>query len=971
MSKNVETLKNDLLKYKFNPAAMSKLVIDLIEEMSLGKVEFVDVTNPVVATISSCAAMVSSFITETHNLSRKLYPYSAQTFNDLYNHMSDKDYHNLFAVPAYTEMILVFNYDELMNKLVYDATDDVYRLVIPRNTKIKLNDLVFSIQYPIIITKYKHGGISVKWDNSKAGAYDTITETDITWNIITTNNTERLFSFIIKVSQFDIITKMLSVNKSSKNTLDIQFTDQFSKCVCYNLVNDEWVNIPITYSEEIYSHLNPTIQIKILDNVVRLNIPQIYVNEDKLIGTIRVDIYTTKGKMDLSLVNYTTDSYEVEWLAIDSKEINEFTAPLKIINQVNVYSNSVVRGGNDRMTFNEVYNRVITNNMGHSTIPITDSQLTHNFDIKGFKLNKILDNLTNRVFLATRSMPNPNNKLLLTNIGSTVEMFNDTIDNISTISTVLVNGHLTTILPSSYYKLTGSSLSLVRDEELENLKLLSKEELVLAVYDRNYLFSPFHYVLDTSNSEFNIRVYYLDKPKINYRNYIGQNDTAMFQVTTSLATIQKVDSGYHLFVKTKSNDTYKQIDNSQIYVQLSVDSDSGTVHLNGELFSIDDEGERTFKFNLTTNYAIDSNDGLQFTCFKVNSNNDNRVDKLDLNKTFNITYSTSHVMPADWKLSQYDKYVNTAITDVNAKAITHENISITFGNKLNHIWSQARSVISEKFYEQYTVDIPATYEEDVYERDAETGTIFSIVDDKIVYNIKHRKGEVVIDEVTGKPKIKHRKGDIKYDIFGNPVVTSPRKIRRQFDVLLLDGTYRMTNNKIILDYIDDVVFKMVTWIIEDIPKIDNNLLELTNIYFSPIKNLGMLDIVNDDGDISRINANQSINITLHVTPNIYNNDEMMKMIRDSIILSIHNSLNSKYISISNITNELRKILSDEVLSIDIKGFGREGNIKNINLVKNNHLVNIKKKLKYQNDGTLTIDEDININFVKTKLNTKL
>jgi hypothetical protein len=138
--------------FKYNPAALASAVVNLVPAATNGLLDFVDVSNPAILAIESAAVLTAGFMQENATTTRRQYPYSAQTIEDLYPHMSDKDYVDRFAVPTATEFLFFFDYAELLSKLVVDPTDTgISKITIPRDTYITVASTVFTFEYPIEI----------------------------------------------------------------------------------------------------------------------------------------------------------------------------------------------------------------------------------------------------------------------------------------------------------------------------------------------------------------------------------------------------------------------------------------------------------------------------------------------------------------------------------------------------------------------------------------------------------------------------------------------------------------------------------------------------------------------------------------------------------------------------------------------------------------------------------------------------
>ena len=970
MTRTVEQIKEKMLDYKYNPPMLARLGIDILEEASNGSLEFVDVTNPVIATISACATMVASFIDEAYVLTRKQYPYSAQNFEDLYPHMSDKDHVNRFAIPSHCDFMFVIDVSELEKRMVRIGYTENYMLVIPRNSKVKIGEIVFSLQYPIEIKRFNNGGYRLNHNITKPGPLRKIKNNTIDSLVIATDSSARVLTFSVTMDQFDIVSKIMHLSTSSVNSITIPFADHFCHARVWVRGNGvDWKEIPITYTDTIYPINQPTACLEVGVDSVRVKIPQIYVNSNVISGSVRIDVYHTRGDIAMNLSNYGPENYEAEWLAIDPNERDAFVAPLEAIRGIQLYSKDMVRGGLPSMTFQQLYNRVISNSVGSPELPLTQLQIESGYERNGFKLSRMIDNLSNRVYLAIRPMPSPTNSDLLTACAAGVETFNDTVSAISAIDSVIINGPYTTILPSTLYKREGGTILVVRQEEVNIVNSASGMELPDLVAKNKYVFSPFHYVLNTSNNDFTSQVYWLNDPVINWKSYIDENESTLFTVSTATATIEKTESGYNILVKTTSGVQYKKIQNDKVFAQLSFTSpvNDNVYIVNGTSHGITADHERIFRFSINTSYLINTEHQMELVNFFNKSSGEFENAFIDLDQEFNIVYGTSELMPVGWNRSVIDSMIGFVDIPDSSKAITQEKISVTLGENLNYLWSRARSVISEEFYERYTVDVYETYGSDIYERDTETNSIFTF-DDKgeIVYNIKYKAGDVVINK-DGSKKIKYSAGDVKIDSFGQKIVSDPRKIRRQFDIIILDGVYKFANTKTAKDYVVELARQVVKWVNVDIPELDKTLLELTKIYFYPTKTIGLVDVMYNNGNISTIDSAQTFKVSLYVSPTLFDSSSLRESVRRTTVQTIDRTLSNGTVAVSDLVNAIRTSLSDNVLGVDLNGFGVNGDMRIVSMVDKANSLSINKRLSYRDDGTLSVVEDVDVVFIKHDL----
>jgi hypothetical protein len=139
----------DVSNYKFNPGLIQRAALQRLAEISDGTIDIVDATSPFIFCMETTAVNTAAFMQYAEALTRRQYPAAATTAEDLYLHMSDKDYIGRFAIPCKASMTIILRKDELLNSLVLDTLTGISKITIPRNTVFTVADVPFSLQYPI------------------------------------------------------------------------------------------------------------------------------------------------------------------------------------------------------------------------------------------------------------------------------------------------------------------------------------------------------------------------------------------------------------------------------------------------------------------------------------------------------------------------------------------------------------------------------------------------------------------------------------------------------------------------------------------------------------------------------------------------------------------------------------------------------------------------------------------------------
>jgi hypothetical protein len=504
--------------------------------------------------------------------------------------------------------------------------------------------------------------------------------------------------------------------------------------------------------------------------------------------------------------------------------------------------------------------------------------------------------------------------------------------------------------------------------EVDALYAISKADLVAKFNEDQYLYSPFHYVLDDTSAEFEVRVYNLDYPTSGDLNFISQNQSLQLPVNTGTYILEKVSSGYKLTITTKSGSFYKQLADTLVGVQLAFkpNGENNLAYINGTLLTTNNVDERVYEFLISTNYDIDNNDCVSITNAKMFTN-ENIIVKVDLSLPIEILYTTTSVtdtfVPDD---STY--FLGKFMLPTGSVCVTHETIVIKLGDNMKNLWTRSRSFSTSVEYDTYQTDVPLTYDSNVYETDPITNSIFTVdVNGELQYQVMHTVGEAVVD-TQGNPVYKHRAGDVilvNDKAISTTTTTVPND--KELDMLFIDGRYRIADDTAFISYRDEIVSVLDTWILNDLKDVQALLLEQTKIFYFPQTTLGYAKVYADSKDVDFIKSEQSLILDLYVKNGIYSNPDMRTLLTRNSIVLIDSYMNKNTVNITEITLALKTMYNDSVISFSLSNLGGSNNYNLINLANGHSRLSLKKIAVLQQDNTIIATEDLVVNFYNCEL----
>ena len=952
--------------YRYDPARLFQHAVDVLQQVTAGGVTLVDASNPFVYSLENTAFHAAAFMSELDTNTRRQFPVVAQTRDDLYLHMSDKDYIDAFATPATAKIKVLIPLTVLEQAMVYDSVTGNKIITLARNTVFTVANTPFSLQYPVTIKMLSHGGLQMLYETNQVSPLLALQSNLVDFVEFKDNRGVDWVQFELDATQFSISTTYNDVSASAGYVTECSLSDQYYYTRVWMQSNGAWVEIKTTHTAKVFDSATPTALLSVLADKVRVTIAPVYINTGQIRGKIRIDVYSTKGRITMPLKNYPLGEWSARWLNIDSNDDTVYTAAMSTVTDVIFFSTSLVDGGSNMLSFGELKQRVIRNALGDQFVPITNAQLQATVDSLGFSITKNVDTVTNRIFSATRGMPDPTQADILTAANASISTVTSALKDAANAYGAFNNGDQVTLSSKVVYLTQNGITKPLSQSDMASLKALSVSQLCRTVSAAQYSYSPFTYVLDTSSNLFSLRPYYLDKPEVTLRNFVYENETTGLQAALSSAcTVLKTDTGFDIFVQTQSSQAYQDLPDDQCWAQLSFQSINqvSKAYLNGTLYN-KVGSERIFKFSLESNFKIDANHRLSLTNL-INENNGLDV-VADLLQSFNVVFATTAAMPNGYVPSTIDVGSIPAAVGLTVVPISHQKLTVRFGYSLSSLWSQARSLVSTAPFEVYASDVYATYQSDVYQIDPATGTYFSVnAQGQLVYHILHRKGDPMLT-AEGRPILAFQKGQVKLDAQGQPIPSSigGRYMIRVFDIFTLNACYYFATSSVIQTYLSDLINTVLNWITTTVPTFQDSLLDETMIYYKPVSSQGLTTVVSPSNQSITLSTEQSLLVKFYVSKKVYSDSNLTGQIRSSAIKLIDTYLKNTVITVSELQTQLTNAFGQDIISVEVSGLGGTNNYSTLTVTDEAAHLALKKKLTPLADGTLTVEEDISISFIQ-------
>lgn len=774
------------------PQRIQAKALDMLQEKVLDGKEMVDGNNPATFLMEFSATVAAGITNEVSQSLASLYPSRAQTTADLYRHMSDYDYVNLFSTPSNTTVEVVLSRDYLIQNAVRFGNSDYKKIVIPEYSTFKIGDYEFGIYYPIEIEvketrvngviDYDNCLITTKWDLTNENPLMSM-ETNVLENRIYTRDGITMLCISIPIHQFSTNIHQEDAIASTGFTKRYTYTDQFYAARIFHYFEGAWHELAQTLSDIVYDPMLATVKLSVLTdiNTLQIDIPQVYFTNNLIGSKIKTYLYTSKGALDIDLTEYNSEQFSASFLLNDEVVDDTYSSMLKRIPYCQVLPLSKrISSGSNGLTFEEMRERVVHDST--YSLLITPTDIMNYFKDQGFIAKRYLDNLTNRIYLAQ--------KVMTDRVGVTISAGDQTavfkssvfhhntnedtndveITNYRTIR--YINDRSFMILPSTVYQYDrGSNTVIPMDNDwMDALDDMSAEERVALLNQGIYTYSPFHLKLTVTNTVPVACYYDLLQPKITNTTFVSENQNITSQISiynSNISHLEHGTGGYRFYVSLYKTSDMQKVPalaedglTPNITVVLKTETGDGqSVYMYGQ-YAGQYQDRDIFVFDIKTTYKINEDNELDVSSFSSMSSGQKTSVMIPLTNSYKIMFFVNRAfIPSQTAMTGVD--VSQFPPDFGMGGVVWlatQQFTLNLGSALNSLFTNVSVHVESQQYQTYPTTVYATYPGPVYARYtlADVGTVspyYGAITEGHIGVIKypleliHDEGEVILSPV--------------------------------------------------------------------------------------------------------------------------------------------------------------------------------------------------------------------------------
>lgn len=952
------------------PSSMLKTVRD-IERCLEGKIEYSDPSTPFIMLLEASALSQADITLAHYQHLQKVYAKMATTKEDLYHTMTDEDFVGAFAYPSHGVIMLASPYNDIKSLAKRLDDTNIYHFIIPEGTVFTAGEFKFMVARQVDIRFMPKGGLQIIYSNSTLNDVFNFESNLINYevkNIGIKGETLPFIAIDIDVFQMVVTSKEDTASETSGYNKTITFKDQFFMCRVYTRsMNNtgQWVGLNVTHSKMNYDIAVPTATITLLENAVKIKIPDIYFSKGLISSTVLVEVFTTKGNAMLNLYEFG-DGTTIKLGLPESKyyQVTQ-TAPCAMIKSLTsslLFGKSNIVGGINVPTFDTLKERHINHALTRKR-PVSDIEIRNRLIDYGFDVSLSEETVTKRLFLGSRELPPSTFGKNTAFATTTMASLYTTLDKLRLNARVIDNGRRLTILPSALYSISGKNIQILDGIVADKLELMDADTLSQHVKNADYACTPFYHVLDSTGSTFEYRVYQLDSPKITNRSFVNINTTTEVTFGSSNIVVEFREPNYYITVFAKSSGEFDTSLIPKIFTQLTYTTPDKSYigAINGRYVGESTDNEYIWEFKIETGLDIDVKNQMNVKNILI-KNNELIETQMLLKQPFNLIYGLNDYTTTGLQKTEMDKLVVSHSGEY--VAMVQESLIVTFGKHLDSLYTRSRSIKGNNQYQVYTDDVYDVYTENIYEIDEVTGAPkYKIVDGKMQFNIIHKKGDYVLDH-EGHKVVKYEAGSIKKDGNGEPILVAEGIVDRTIDLFLINAIYRFASHANDRNYYASLGDTVVGYIENYIEPVGNDVDNGTKIKFYPKVNLG--EVLVRGGEETQFTVNSALPFTLRValSEEKYSSMSFREEIQQTIINILREEIKQRHISLNNLAKVISNNLSDDVFGVTIRSPYLSIDVPLYTLVNDTEVFTLARTLEKLANGVTQVGYDVQIDWVK-------
>lgn len=963
--------QDDLDRLSNNPSRGLALIVNEIENNWFeGKALLNSKSHPAVMCLDTILATTHGFQNRLSDALAKKFAVHARNLTELTMNMSDEERIGFLADPATMAFQFIIEENTLQaiaveSKETFGRITANYRkIVIPKDTLVDVAGYMFAIENGIEIRYNDRTGYQVVYDSSTNNPWNPI-QANVLDRVLDELNGRRYLAVTVPVRQLTYVAYE-NINSTAGGGCrgEVDFNDYFYGARAFLTgLNGDVKEMKVAYDQYAFDPQVPTLTLTLdtVNKTLAYEIPDVYIQNESGLGSLQLVVWTTKGELVKDLTNVSLNEIVPNYrdLRFTGSELSEYSAPLRNSGGIAWKPMTVVSGGKNPTDFS-ILKRSVIDGRRQRNLPITESNLTGEVDKYGYEGVKAIDYLTGRQYALTKELPLQVNKKLASSMSCFVGSHLTSINDLIVSGVVYDNDDRVTLPPDVLFDINTPTVKLINQLTKQRYLGLSPEAKVDLINKNSMVYTPFYTVFDLTNNQATIRTYHLDEPTINYQNFKSENPTLGLELGVGTIKIDHQDDGYLITISSKSGKSYKDLDDTQVGLQLSFQpTDSYSLaSMAGTYIGKTEDGERVWQFKLETKFDVDVNDVLYITNMNQFGSKQLRTGiKLVDDLIFIFTVNGN----AQYAQTESDEKIDNSLYPDPVMAIIETHYQVQLGMALKNMYNRIRPLVGEAQYQRYKFDVPAVYESNVYKRDDKGQLVFDEKGRKILV---HSAGDQQFTS-NGEPILQYRKNDIMYDPeTKEPIELLPRDLKYHWDFIGFDGAYFFSTDSYDKQFAQETKDYFIDTINKEMVELGKSALDRTNLYYQPKNKLGYRNVMVNNNYETVLKQDMAFAITYYLNKTGFGNQNLKDALTESTPTTINNALlNNTTIGVSDLVTALRQDAGTDVVDVEVGALAGDTTVDVMSSIDALSGFSVRKELETGTDGLLSVKEKIDVIFL--------
>lgn len=951
--------QDDLEKYSFSPKGIMGLMFQDLKNKTSAETVPNSGASPVAHLYEMAATLHVDSSRRLLDVDKRHYAIMGETEEELYPGMVGVDYLDRFATPGKTELTIRIPISEILKYAVVDEDRNLRRLIIGKHSSFAVSDVNFTLNYPIELRVLPSDGVQAVWVLTDESELETKSSTTIQYSRYTPPG----YGYEVIDINIDILQCTRgSVTSETSNTgfnAKVPFNNNLYHVEVAHKSGNEFVPLETTYSALVYDPSKPTAVLKRIDNELVVWIPQIYFERGLIRSPVKIDIITTLGDTNKTILAFDSSNWSYKWSDTSTVTKPLANVAMNNVTGIQVFANTELRGGTAEKTLAELKERKL-NNVKQRKQPITNNEFnTHASDL-GYTTKLIEDSLGNRRYLLTNTLLEPTppstedaEPYSLAAINSAIVTQSLSVSQWQSLEHVVHESGVFTVSNKQNWILNGG-LQPIDDITLNGYKT-TMSNWCSWLNSNKLMTSPFYYTVDNTGQYLDVGVFELDHPVITKHTFVKENVSSVYSLGTGDISLRKTDEGYVLYVATNRSENLKELDFNLLGCQLHFSPNNGSskVGIKG-VFVGDDGKEGVYKFDIKTEHLVYLDNTFNVGGFTSPSNNLTTFN-LGLEHDFNVYW----VINNNVERSSFDPELLLNLHPANWVGLAKEALTLRFGERVEYLLCNNRRVEAEAVYQLHETDVVATYPENVPKRDPQTKQLVgSFVANKWVQEWEHIAGDPVL--INGEPEIRYKAGVDPVLVNGEPVITNANELGLVIDLFVLEGGYKDITVERTANYYKNVLAEINGTVLIDLPSLKGKLLPNTSAFYSPVNTVNQVKCSIITGETIILDTELTVDVRVYLTHSAYLDVNLRNSLASAIQSAVYEHLKGNKISTSGLIEKINS-LADDIVAVGVNPFA--GEYESLTLLDTTQRFVLDKEYYINDSGEVAISDKLNISWV--------